>query len=104
LAFLQATEASGLDRGEVYEYIFTVLAADKSKTLRVVKPLYSSLFHDGTGVPFVEIALTLKGELMRQDLQVQRTASRPAYNSGSFIVPKCQAEMKGFAGPGIFRP
>jgi hypothetical protein len=30
----------------VYEDIFAVLAADKAKSLCVVKPLHCSLFHD----------------------------------------------------------
>jgi hypothetical protein len=45
LTFLQAAESICLDRGEVYEDILSILAADESITLRVVKPLYCSCFH-----------------------------------------------------------
>ena len=45
LTFLEAAEAIGLDRAEMHEYVFAVLARDKPKTLGIVKPLYSSLFH-----------------------------------------------------------
>ena len=46
LTFLQAAKAVGLDGGEVHEYIFTILAADKTIALGIVKPLYCSRFHD----------------------------------------------------------
>ena len=45
LTFLEAAESGCLDGGEVNEHILTVLAADESITLRVVKPLYCSCFH-----------------------------------------------------------
>jgi len=45
LAFLKRTEAVRLDRGEVNEYVLTTLAAQKTKTLSIVKPLDCSLFH-----------------------------------------------------------
>src|SRR5579884_1857421 len=45
LAFLKAAESAGSDGREMYEDIFAVLAADKAESLRIVKPLYSSLFH-----------------------------------------------------------
>ena len=47
LAFLQAAETTGLNGGEMYEYILTVLAADKTVAFGVVKPLHCSCFHDG---------------------------------------------------------
>jgi len=46
LAFLQAAEAVGLNRGVVNKYIFTVGAAQESKALRIVKPFHCSLFHN----------------------------------------------------------
>ena len=46
LSFLQAAEAARLDGGEMYEYILTVLAADETIALGVVKPLHCSCFHD----------------------------------------------------------
>jgi hypothetical protein len=46
LAFLQRAKAIRLDGGVVNENILTTLAAQKSKALRIVKPLYCSLFHD----------------------------------------------------------
>ncbi len=45
LAFLKAPETVRLNCRKVHEDIFAVLAADKSKSLCVVKPLHCSLFH-----------------------------------------------------------
>src|SRR6478672_4362678 len=45
LTFLKAAESVRLDGGEVDENVLAILAADKSKTLSVVEPLYCSLFH-----------------------------------------------------------
>ena len=45
LTFLEAAEAAGLNGGEMHEYILTVLAADKTVALGVVKPLHCSCFH-----------------------------------------------------------
>jgi len=39
LSFLQALEASRLNGGEVNEYVFTTLSADKAEAFRIVKPL-----------------------------------------------------------------
>ncbi len=48
LTFLQAAKPICLDGGEVHENIFTILAADKTIALGIVKPLYCSCFHDVT--------------------------------------------------------
>ena len=45
LTFLQGPEAVALDGGVMHEYILAIRAAKKSKTLGIVEPLYSSLFH-----------------------------------------------------------
>ena len=45
LTFLEAAESTGLNGGEMHEYILTVLAADESIALCVVKPLHCSCFH-----------------------------------------------------------
>ena len=45
LTFLQAAEAAGLNGGEMHEYILTILAADKTVALGVVKSLHCSCFH-----------------------------------------------------------
>ncbi len=45
LTFLQAAESSRLNGREVYKHVLAVLAADKSITFGVVKPLYCSCFH-----------------------------------------------------------
>ena len=45
LTFLQAAESICLNRGEVHEYIFSILAADETITFGVVKPLHCSCFH-----------------------------------------------------------
>jgi hypothetical protein len=44
LAFLQAAEAARLNRREMDENIFAILAADEAKAFGVVKPLYCSCF------------------------------------------------------------
>src|SRR5208337_1437885 len=46
LTFLQAAKPVCLDGGEVHENVFTILAADKTIALGIVKPLYGSCFHD----------------------------------------------------------
>ena len=45
LAFLEAAEAIRLNSREVNEDVFAILPADETKTLCVVKPLDSTLFH-----------------------------------------------------------
>src|SRR6202007_3400300 len=45
LSFLQALEAARLDGREMDEDVFAIFAADESKSLGIVKPLYCSLFH-----------------------------------------------------------
>jgi hypothetical protein len=45
LAFLEAPETIRLNCRKVHEDIFAILAADKTKSLCVVKPLHCSLFH-----------------------------------------------------------
>jgi hypothetical protein len=46
LTFRETFEATRLNCRKVYEDIFAILAADKAKSLCVVKPLHCSLFHD----------------------------------------------------------
>lgn len=54
LTLLQALEAARLDRREVYKNIFAALTADETIALRVVEPLYCSLFcHIDTRVPSI---------------------------------------------------
>jgi enhancing lycopene biosynthesis protein 2 len=55
LTFLQAAKAVCLDGGEVHENVLTILAADKTIALGVIKPLYCSCFHDVARVPLVEV-------------------------------------------------
>ena len=45
LTFLEAPESARLDSGEMYEDILSILAADESIALGVVKPLHCSCFH-----------------------------------------------------------
>jgi len=45
LTFLQAAKTVGLDGGEVNENVLAILAAEKTITLGIVKPLYCSCFH-----------------------------------------------------------
>ena len=65
LSFLQAAESAGLNGGEMYEYIFTVLAADETIALGVIKPLHCSCFHDVAMFLFFDVAL----KLLRGSLQ-----------------------------------
>jgi len=87
LAFLQAAEAIGLDRGEMHENVFASLPADKAVALGIVKPLYCSLFcHFVAYCPF-QIVLRWKGsevqraglaglqEAAQQPIQIKRTLS-----------------------------
>src|SRR5207248_6083671 len=55
LAFLKAAESSRLDRREVNENVLAILAADKTISLCVVKPLYCSCFHGIAYVPFIVV-------------------------------------------------
>ena len=43
--FGKRLEAFALNGGEMYEYIFTVVLLDETKTLGVVEPFYFSLCH-----------------------------------------------------------
>jgi hypothetical protein len=61
LTFLQAAKTVGLDGGEVHEYVFTILAADESIALGIVKPLYCSCFHDVAVFLLLKYALELAG-------------------------------------------
>jgi len=61
LTFLQAAKAVCLDGGEVHEYIFTILAANKAIALGIVKPLYCSCFHDVAVFLLLRYALELAG-------------------------------------------
>jgi len=45
LAFLKAAESARLDRREMHEDVFAILAADETIAFRVVEPLYCSCFH-----------------------------------------------------------
>ena len=45
LALLQAAEALGLNRRVMDEHVVSVLPADETKALSVVKPLHCSFFH-----------------------------------------------------------
>ena len=45
LTFLQTAKTVGLDGGEVNENVLAILAAEKTITLGIVKPLYCSCFH-----------------------------------------------------------
>ncbi|SPF43586.1 conserved hypothetical protein [Candidatus Sulfotelmatobacter kueseliae] len=45
LSFLETAESARLDGGEMHEDILTILAADETVALSVVKPLHCSCFH-----------------------------------------------------------
>jgi len=63
LTFLQTAEPTSLNGGEMYEDILTVLAADETVALGVVKPLHCSCFHDVACSFFFDVALKLSGLL-----------------------------------------
>jgi hypothetical protein len=50
----------------MYEYILTILTADESIALGVVKPLHCSCFHVGAISFFFDVALNLSGFFCRQ--------------------------------------
>src|SRR4051794_1931613 len=60
LSFLQAAESARLNGREVNEHVLAVLAADKTITLGVVKPLYCSCFHGVALFLFVDMALSFR--------------------------------------------
>ena len=46
LAFCEGLEAFRLDGGEVYEHVLSRICFDETKTLCLVKPLYSTFSHN----------------------------------------------------------
>jgi hypothetical protein len=50
----------------MYEYILTILTADESIALGVVKPLHCSCFHVVALFLFLDVALKLSGFFCRQ--------------------------------------
>jgi len=65
LTFLQTAESTGLDGGEMHEYILTILAADETVALGIVKPLHCSCFHVVALFLFLDVALKLSGILLQ---------------------------------------
>jgi len=65
LTFLKAAESTGLNRREMHEDILTVLAADETIALGVVKPLHCSCFHVVALFLFLDVALKLSGILLQ---------------------------------------
>jgi hypothetical protein len=63
LTFLQAAKTIGLDSGEVHEYVLAILAADKTVAFSIVKPLYSSCFHEVAVFLWLNYALKLAGSM-----------------------------------------
>ena len=75
LTFLQALKTARLDRREVHKNVFATLAADKTVAFSVVEPLYCSLFHVCTCVPYLIVTLEGVGRNLRRLLAVEaRTA------------------------------
>ena len=72
LTFLQAAESTRLNSREVYEYILTVLAADKSIAFGVIEPLYCSCFHGVALFLFVDVALNNSLDFCRQVTRERR--------------------------------
>ncbi len=69
LPFLKAAESVRLDGGEMDKYVLAILAADKTKTLSVVEPLYSSLFHSVANASFcVDLCYESEPEGLLQEL------------------------------------
>src|SRR5215469_3687634 len=93
LTFLQAAESIGLNGREVHEHVLAVLAANKSITLGVVKPLYCSCFHGIAMFLCVEIALRLL-DFCRQ--VTPRSPDR-AWRGGIAGVACCKVPLKSNA-------
>src|SRR5512143_1390717 len=68
LTFLKAAETVRLDGGEMDENVLAILAADKTKTLSVVEPLYSSLFHVTVCSFCVDLCYESESEGLLQEL------------------------------------
>ena len=80
LSFLQALEAARLNRGEMDENVFAIFAADESKSLGIVKPLYCSLFHC-VDFPFsIDCYAEGIGEKLWQDLLSSEETACTALN------------------------
>ncbi len=55
-ALLQRFETFGLNCGMMYKYIRTAILLNKTKTFRIIKPLYCTFSH-------LELLLTVRGSL-----------------------------------------
>jgi hypothetical protein len=87
LAFLQAAESAGLNRGEVYKHVLAGLTADKTIALGIVEPLYRSCFHDVARFLLVRYALCQSQEFFRQVTLLSRELLKTAKIKRSRIVP-----------------
>jgi hypothetical protein len=87
LTFLQAAKAIRLDGGEMNENILAILAADKTITLGIVKPLDCSCFHVGA-VSLLLKCVRLEGAaLCRQDtLWSGVTAEGPQISNAAYCI------------------
>src|SRR5262249_43859155 len=78
LTSLRAFETTRLNCREVYEHILALLAADKSKALGVVKPLYCSLLcHVVSYFLFGLFTLERDSEVLRNCLISDSDRTRP---------------------------
>ena len=97
LTFLKAAESTGLNGREVYEHVLAVLAADKSITFGVVKPLYCSCFHTVAVFLCVEIALNFRWTSATGRSRRRTLEARFGPWGGKAGVANCQSTAKSNA-------
>ena len=80
LTFLKALESVRLNGREMHEDVLAIFAADESKSLGIVKPLYCSLFHC-VDFPFsIDCYAEGIGEKLWQDLLSSEETACTALN------------------------
>jgi hypothetical protein len=93
LTFLQAAESAGLDGRVVNEYVFAVLTADEAVALRVIKPLYCSLFHCDARSFEIDVAAIrpdceAAGVLQGRNCCVQRRSIEQFHHISRIVKPQ----------------
>jgi hypothetical protein len=102
ISFLEAFEAGTLDGAMVNKDIFSVFNRNKSETLLIVEPLYSTLRHDYSN-PFILLVWTLPDtrninvkSRRRQEIKQQRMVSAVLIFLLKMALPKSQCYFRVF--------
>jgi hypothetical protein len=81
VSLVQGFESFHLDRGMMDEYIRTILLLDKTKTLLIAEPLYSSISHSDISFSLQKIHTTI---LAAATLKMEfRSKTKPAHELGA---------------------